>query len=546
MYRYLIRKNPYILLYLLMAPLSAVSSIACAGAVAAAVDYASSGDLSQIWTYLAFFGAYILLDFAIDTGAELVRYRLAKQTMMALKMDIYHKTSRMCYLHFFQRNTADYISLMTADADMLRTSYFSVLLELYMDFLRCGLAIAVLFGISPILGVFVLANALIQTAIPILCAKKLEKVGENYSNAQEQYMTSLKETLSAFLTAKVFHVEEKLEENYGRALEHAEESRRKMKGFRMLTSNLSFVFATVTHLGVFLLGSILTIQGVISMAEVVASAQIIVFISSPIYQLNMQLADLRTSKASAKKLQALLDEPEDLGWDVQLEQPKSCIRIENLRFRYNDDREILKGINYKFQQGKKYLIVGASGCGKSTLLNLLAGLRGDYTGSIFLGDTELCRLSRASLTASICIINQEPFLFDDTLYHNVCLYENVEREAVLEALRRVELEHFLAALPKGIDTPMGENAGAISGGEKQRVVIARALVRKTPILLLDESTSHLDPSTAAEIERLVLGLEGVTVLLVSHNATQIAKSLADYVLEMRDGTLHPLDPETER
>lgn len=546
MYRYLIRKNPYILLYLLMAPLSAISSIACAGAVAAAVDYASGGELSQIWTYLAFFGAYILLDFAIDTTAELIRFRLTKRTMMALKMDVYHKTARMCYLHFFQHNTADYISMMTADADMLRTSYFSVLLELYMDFLRCGLAIFVLFCISPILGVFVLVNALIQTAIPILCAKKLEKVGENYSNAQEQYMTSLKETLSAFLTAKVFHVEDKLEENYAQALEYAEESRRKMKGFRILTSNLSFVFSTVTHLGVFLLGSILTIRGVISMAEVVASAQIIVFISSPIYQLNMQLTDLRTSRASAKKLQALLDEPEDLGGEIRMEQPSGCIQVENLRFRYNSDREILRGISYEFQQGKKYLIVGSSGCGKSTFLNLLAGLREDYTGSIFLKDTELRQLSRASLTQSICIINQEPFLFDDTLYNNICLYESVDKEMALDALRRVELEPFLTTMPKGIDTPMGENAGAISGGEKQRVVIARALVRKTPILLLDESTSHLDPSTVAEIERLVLSLEGVTVLLVSHNATETAKALADQVLEMRDGTLHSLNLESKR
>lgn len=99
------------------------------------------------------------------------------------------------------------------------------------------------------------------------------------------------------------------------------------------------------------------------------------------------------------------------------------------------------------------------------------------------------------------------------------------------------MSSFVQSLPNGIHTPLGENASTMSGGEKQRVVIARALVRHTPVLLLDESTSHLDPATAADIERLVLGLEDVTVLLVSHNATETAKKFSDEVMEMRNGHL---------
>lgn len=539
MYCYLLRKNPAVILYLILAPLSALCSVAAAAAMAAAVDYASGGALSEIWRYLLFFAVYILLDFVIDTAARLAKIRLVKQTMVALQSDVYHKISRMCYLHFFQRNTADYIANLTTDTDVLRNSYFGILLSLYSDGIRFLAAAAVLFWMSPLLGCFVLVNSLLQTAIPMLYAGKLKNAGAHYSNAQESHMLVLKENLSAFLTAKTFHIEDKLEQNYRRALEHAEERRGKMNALKNISSNLSFIFSRVSYLGVFLLGAVLTIKGLISTAQVVAASQLIVYISSPIYTLNVDLADLRTAKASAKKLQVFLDEQEDRGGSQRLERPDGHIQVQDLHFGYGQ-REILSGFTYDFRPGRKYLIIGASGSGKSTLLTLLAGLRSDYDGSITLGGHALRQLSRESLSACLCSISQEPFLFDDTLYNNVCLYEKMDEDTVIQALHRAGLQAFLAALPLGIHTPVGENASAMSGGEKQRLVIARALVRRTPILLLDESTSHLDPATAAEIEQLVLGLEGVTVLLVSHNATETARALSDEVLEIRDGVPHPV------
>lgn len=536
MYRYIIRKSPGIILYFILAPLRALSAAACAGALAVAVDYANGGDLSRVWKYVLVFSVYILLDLIIDALDQAVRLRLTKRAMVALKSDVYHKLSHMCYVHFFQRNTADYMSNMTMDVEILRDSYFYILLKMYADFLRFAVAIAVLLWISPVLGFFVLVTSLLQTLVPILYAKKLERAGEQHSNAQENHMRVLKENLSAFMTAKTFHMEDKLERNYVDVLESAEECRRKMQFTKEWTSSLSYVFNQVAHLGVFLLGAIISIKGKITIAEVVAASELIVYISYPILWLNGELTELRTAKAPSRKLQAIINEPEDLGGEDSLDRPSGQISVCDLRFSYGG-REILSGITYEFQSGKKYLIVGASGSGKSTFFNIIAGLRYDYTGKIILGNVELRDLSRQSLTNSLCVINQEPFLFDDTLYNNVCLYEEIDEASVIEALNRVELHNFLSELPKGINTPLGENAAAMSGGEKQRVVIARALVRKTPVLLLDESTSHLDPNTAAGIERLVLNLNGVTVLLVSHNATETARNLSDEVLEMKDGVL---------
>lgn len=536
MVKYLFRKNPHILLYFILSPLRALSSVAVAGALSIAIEYANGGELDQVWNYIIFFGIYIILDLLIDASDQAVRLKIIEKTMVALKSDVYCSVSRTCYTHFFQQNSADYLSNMTTDMETLRDSLFSVMLNMYSDFLRCAVAIGILVWISPILGIFVLVTSLVQTLVPVLYSKKLEYLGKVYSDKQEQQMKVLKEGLSAFLTAKIFHIEEKLERNYLEALEQAEESRRKSRFLKEWSSSLSYVFNQIAHLGVFLLGAVLVIKGTITVAEVIAASELIVYISYPVLWLNGELAELRTAKEAQNKILALLSEPNDCGGKQEKDSKARSITIRDLNFSYGD-RIILHHLDYHFEEGKKYLILGTSGSGKSTLINLIAGLRSDYEGSIFLGDEELRSLSRSSITKTLCAINQEPFLFDDTLYNNVCLFEKIDEAQVLQALRRVELQGLVAQLPDGIHTSLGENASTMSGGEKQRLIIARALVRNTPILLLDESTSHLDASTAAEIERLVLGLEGITVLLVSHNATEIAKTCADEILEVYNGKL---------
>lgn len=539
MIRYLFRKTPGILLYLLLAPLRALSAVAVAGALAVAIDFADNGNPADVWKYVLVFGVYIVLDLLIDAADQAVRLRITKKAMTALRADVYHKLSHMYCARFFQRSSADYLSNMTTDAEVLRDSFFYILLNMYADFLRCAVALGILLWISPALGLFVFVTSLLQTLVPIFYREKLKQLSKAYSDAQARHIKVLQENLAAFLTAKIFRMEGRLEARYARVLEDAEESRRKSKFTKEWTSSLSYVFNQLAHLGVFLFGAVLVIQNKITVSEIVAASELIVYISYPILWLNGDLVELRTAAVSAQKLQALLDEPEDRGGSETPAQSGGTIALRDLTFRYGT-RSILSHLTYTFEQGKKYLILGGSGSGKSTLLHLIAGLRGDYTGAIFLGDTELRSLSRQSLTGNLCILQQEPFLFDDTLYHNICLYESIDEAQVWQALERVELLPRVKTHPDGLYMHLGENAAALSGGEKQRVVIARALVRRTPVLLLDESTSHLDPDTAAEIEALVLGLEGVTVLLVSHNATETARQCADTILQMRDGRLRQI------
>lgn len=537
MCKYLFRKNALVIAFFILAPISAICSIAVSTAMAAAIDYANGGQLADIWKYLIIFGGYILFDLLIDQTFKYVRYQILKKTMFNLRSDVYNHVVHMDNSKFGMRNTADYIAALTSDMELLRDSYFSVILDMYIDVLRFVLAATYLFFLSPVLGAFILVTTIIQSLVPILFAQKLELAGKEYSNAQERHMVTLKENLSAFLTAKVFHIEDRLATKYYDALDNSEEQKRSMLTMKVWASNISFVFSRITHLGVFLLGAVLAIGGNISAAAIVAASQLVVYISGPIYTLNRNLTEIRSTKAPAKKLEELLVQPYDIGGQQTPYCGENSIAVQKLTFSYGE-KVVLSDIACQFDCGKKYLIVGGSGSGKSTLLNLIAGLRDDYSGSICLGGTEIRDLSRESLTNNLCYISQEPFLFDDTLYNNICLFSQIPEETVTNVLAQVGLSDFVSSLPQGVHTRIGESASIMSGGEKQRVAVARAIIFGTKILLLDESTCHLDPVTASSIERLVMGIENMTVLLVSHNATPTAKELADAIYEIRNGKIY--------
>ena len=393
-----------------------------------------------------------------------------------------------------------------------------------------------MFTISPALGVFVYATSILQAVVPILFAPMMEKLGANFSKSQETYMRTLKEHFSAFMTAKVFHMEDTLDQNYSEALEKTEENKRMLSTRKVLASNVSFIFSTVTYLGIYLFGAVLVIKGHISTGAIIAAAQLSTYISNPIYALNSSLTELKSTSAPIRKLNELLARPYDNGGEKVLVNGKGNISIRDLSFAYGE-KQILHSVSCDFEHGKKYLIVGGSGSGKSTLLNLMAGLRSDYSGSISLDGIDSKELSRQSLTRNLCYLSQEPFLFDDTLYNNVCLFSKVSEKSIADVLEQVELQHFVETLPDGIHTQIREGASTMSGGEKQRVAIARALLTGSKMLLLDESTCHLDAETAQSIERLVMGIKDVTVVLVSHNATLVAQEMADAIFELKNGVL---------
>ncbi|MCM1103675.1 MAG: ABC transporter ATP-binding protein/permease [Clostridium sp.] len=186
---------------------------------------------------------------------------------------------------------------------------------------------------------------------------------------------------------------------------------------------------------------------------------------------------------------------------------------------------VLEHVNMTFRKGGKYLITGESGAGKSTLLHLLAGFYDDYEGSLKYDDAEVRDMDEESLHSLVSVVSQEAFLFNDTLKNNMTLYddgygqEEIQRAICLAGLEGL-VKGFSDGVHMGLDAVVSENGSNFSGGEKQRINLARAILRRSPVLLLDEFTASLDEKTAEEVEQAVLNLKDVTVLFVTHKVNE--------------------------
>ena len=208
-----------------------------------------------------------------------------------------------------------------------------------------------------------------------------------------------------------------------------------------------------------------------------------------------------------------------------------AISVEDLSFCYGE-KPILEKVSFRFEKGKKYALTGPSGCGKSTLLKLLLGWLPDYTGHISLDETDIRTVAPEQLQQQMSYIEQNVFLFNTTIRENITLGEEFPEEQLQKAVQDSALAGDLALMPDGLDTIVGEEGCNVSGGQKQRIAIARALIHKRSILLVDEGTSALDAKNADLVEKSLLANPDLTLILISHHLTPERKAQFDRVYAM--------------
>ena len=212
------------------------------------------------------------------------------------------------------------------------------------------------------------------------------------------------------------------------------------------------------------------------------------------------------------------------------------IVLNNLSFEYEEGNIVLDQINIKFEKNKSYAIIGASGSGKSTLVKLLLGYYENYKGTIHLDGINIEDIDKASLYELLSVIQQDVFIFDDSIRNNIALYKKkYSDEEIKDVVELAGMQDFVDV--KGLDYRCGENGNALSGGQNQRVSIARALIKRTPILIMDEAMAALDPHTALKLENQIQKLKGMTRIIVTHNVSEEALRGYDEIVFMKNGRI---------
>lgn len=294
---------------------------------------------------------------------------------------------------------------------------------------------------------------------------------------------------------------------------------------------------TVIVMGV---GGVLAMKGSMSTADIVGFFMYLSLFYSPLSALARLAEDIQVSGACADRVLELLDteseirEAEDA---VSVPKGDGAVSFENVTFGYSDDVKVLDNISFDAKPGQMIALVGATGVGKTTIVSLLERFYDPQSGRILIDGHDTKHITLKSLRDNISIVLQDVFLFNGTVYDNIAYgAENVTEEDVYEAARIACADGFIREMPEGYATMIGERGVRLSGGQKQRIAIARAVLRKSPILILDEATSAVDNETEAQIQQAIENLMGhQTIIVIAHRLTTIMK--ADSIIVLKDGKI---------
>ncbi len=478
----------------------------------------------------------LALRFVCDRQASHASYRASVDVKRILRDRIYEKLLRLGASYREHAATSGVVQMAAEGVEQLETYFGKYLSQLFYSLLA-PLTLFVILSFVNWKASLVLLVCVPLITVSIVAVQKLaKKLLNRYWGIYTQLGDSFLENLQGLTTLKIYRSDE------NKAREMDEESQR----FRRITMkvltmqlNSTSVMDIIAYGGA-AVGMIVTLSQFMEGKVSVHGALMLILLSSeffiPLRLLGSFFHIAMNGMAVSDRIFALLDLPEPEEKELLLDGKNMDITFSGVRFSYEKSREILKGVDMVFPAGSFTSIVGASGCGKSTAAAILMGRNRGYEGSVTIGGRELSQVWEASLMEQITLVNHNSYLFKGTVESNLRMGKAAAtQEEMKKALKMVNLWGFLDA-QQGLLTPILEKGSNLSGGQCQRLAIARALLADTPVYIFDEATSNIDAESEAMIMDVIHTLaETRTVLLISHRLANVVGS--DRIYMMKDGRI---------
>ena len=462
--------------------------------------------------------------------------RFIARAMRQYKELAFQKLTEKSIASFRDESTAAYLSALTNDAASVEADYLAQQLAVITKTVTFFGALFMMLWYSPLLTAIAVGVTALPLAASLLTGGRLQAAEKQVSERNRDFTAALSDCLSGFAVVKTFKAEREIFQLFAesnRALEQEKFSRRRLK---VLIGMIGAVTGLVAQLGVFLAGAWLALSGSgLTAGTVILFVNLMNFMIGPVSELPALLAGRRAALGLIGKLADALEKDGSAGGSRTLSRLEHGIELRDVSFGYEAGKDVLHHVSACFEAGRAYAIVGGSGSGKSTLLNLLLAENTGYRGSVLLDGTELRELSPEALYGLMSVIHQNVFVFNASIRDNVSMFREFPQEALDEAIRRAHLRELLDA--RGADYLCGENGKGLSGGEKQRVSIARSLLKKSSVLLVDEATAALDAQTAHQVSSDILDLTGMTRIVVTHSLEEALLRRYDGIFVLKNGTL---------
>ena len=491
---------------------------------------------------------FAMLIFGVALFAGILRFiqrhtiqGVARQMEYHLRADFFIHLQKLSAAYYDNVRTGDLMTRATSDLNAIRMVLSTAVIYTADAIVFFGLALVIMLRIDTSLTIVALLPYPILAVLIRFLGKRLHAHYEGIQEAVSVMNTKVQENLSGVRVVKAYTLEASEIEHFQEL--NQEFVNRNHRQIRLMT----FFFPLFRFLpgigGVVLvwMGGLHVIQEKISLGDFVAFSAYLMMLVRPMITLGFIVNTFERGAASMERIQAILDEKpeifdgEDVKWRVR--NIEGEIEFRNLNFSYPDGTPVLKNINLKIKRGTTLAIVGGTGSGKSTLANLIPRIRQAERGTVFVDGVDIQDIPLNVLRSNIGVVEQEPFLFSDYLRNNITYgLETAEDEEVRDAAHTADLLAQIEEFPNGLETFLGERGVTISGGQRQRSALARAIIIKPKILILDDAFANVDTQTEDTIlSRLDEIMKDRTTILISHRISTV--KAADQIIVLNDGSI---------
>lgn len=442
---------------------------------------------------------------------------------------------------FSSQNTADYLSALVNDVKLVEENHLIPLLLCAQMGVLFLTTLGILLYLSPLVTAVLFLFLVLMFTVPALLGRKIQKKQDAYSEKLAEFTAKSKDFFNGFEVIRGYSMRPYILKKFTRI--NRDTAHRKMAADTLLAVNECFsdILSAVSVLVIVFVSSYLMMKERITAGTLLALIQLSGTFVTPVVMLMQNIPKITGIRPVLKHLEAYSHTQEDAPYE---EEPscgpallKAGITCTDVTFGYVPEQNVLQDISLTIAPGTKCALMGESGGGKTTLIKLLTGYYDDFAGDIRYDGIPIGKLSQDKLNRMAAVIHQNVFLFDTDIYENICLGETFTKEQLDDAVKASGISRFLPGLEKGLHTAVGENGQNLSGGQRQRIAVARALIRSTPLLIMDEGTSAIDRQTAHEIEEDLLRQENLTVLTITHHMDETLMDCYDRIYYLNDGRI---------
>lgn len=501
-------------------------------------DILLGSDKSKLGLFFGVFLGLSLLRGILGYIKEFLFDKFSLNVSKEIRMDLFKKIQSFEFSFFDSTNTGELMSRIGEDVDIVWETISYGLRLLIEGIILFIISVTIMMSMSPSLTIICLVILLPVGVLAILVNKKFHRNYSKISDKVADINLMAQQDIAGIRLVKAFAREKYETEKFLKVNKDYYDLN--ITQARILSNFLPVIdiLTNLTPVAMIIYGGYLVIKGNITMGTLLAFSSYILNLSFCVKNIGGLVNMMSQNRASMDKIFNILKRNPQITSMENSYNPdkvKGEIEFKNVSFRYNEE-EVLKKINLKIPAGSTVAIMGETGCGKSSILSLIGRHYDVSSGEVLIDGVNVKKWNLDSLRENMAVVFQDTFLFSDSIKDNIDFGGNKSEDEIIEAAKDSCAYDFIKEMPEGFETEVGERGLGLSGGQKQRLAIARALVRKTPILILDDATSALDMETEFNVlKNLSKKQDKATTFIIAHRISGVKD--ADIILFMKDGEI---------